>query len=132
MQGTTSECTGPIGPALVTPDEVRYPHARDIALRLNGEVMQQTNTSDFIFDIPTMLSYISEIMTLEPGDIIATGTPSGVGYARSPQVFLKPGDVVQIEIAELGMLENAVIAPQGAGGESGRQRTATFEEVTHG
>jgi acylpyruvate hydrolase len=123
MQGKNFDGTGPIGPALVTADEVRDPHALDITLRLNGEVMQQTNTSDFIFDIPTMLSYISEIMTLEPGDIIATGTPSGVGYARSPQVFLKPGDVVQIEIAELGMLENSVIAPQ---------RTASFDEVTHG
>ena len=66
----------------------------------------------FIFDIPTILAYISQIITLEPGDIIATGTPSGVGDAREPQVYLKPGDVVQVEIAELGMLENAVVAPR--------------------
>jgi 2-keto-4-pentenoate hydratase/2-oxohepta-3-ene-1,7-dioic acid hydratase in catechol pathway len=74
--------------------------------------MQHANTNDFIFDIPTILSYVSQIMTLEPGDIIATGTPSGVGDARQPQVFLKPGDIVQVEIAELGVLENPVIAPR--------------------
>src|SRR5207237_10676434 len=89
---------------------------QNVTHTLNVEGRLQTNTSNFLFMIPTMFSYISEIMTLEPGDIIATGTPSGVGYARSPQVFLKPGDVVQIEIAELGMLENSVIAPQGVGG----------------
>src|SRR5207247_10489241 len=113
MQGKNFDGTGRIGPALVTADEVRNPHALHMTLRLNGEVMQQTNTSDFIFDIPTMLSYISEIMTLEPGDIIATGTPSGVGYARIPQVFRRLGDVVQVEIAELGVRENPVITPQG-------------------
>lgn len=110
LQGKTFDGTGPIGPALVTTDEVRDPQALDITLRLNGEVMQHANTNDFIFDIPTILSYISQIMTLEPGDIIATGTPSGVGDARQPQVFLKPGDVVQVEIAELGVLENPVIS----------------------
>jgi acylpyruvate hydrolase len=131
MQGKNFDGTGPIGPALVTVDEVHDPHALDMTLRLNGEVMQQTNTSDFIFDIPTMLSYISEIMTLEPGDIIATGTPSGVGYARSPQVFLRPGDVVQVEIAELGVLENPVIAAPGGGHTSRQEHSALSEEVTH-
>ncbi len=112
LQGKTFDGTGPIGPALVTADEVRDPQALDITLRLNGEVMQHANTGDFIFTIPTILSYISQIMTLEPGDIIATGTPGGVGDARDPQVFLKPGDVVRVEIAELGILENPVIAPR--------------------
>lgn len=112
LQGKTFDGSGPIGPALVTADEVKDPQALDLTLRLNGEVMQHANTSDFIFDIPTILAYISQIMTLEPGDIIATGTPSGVGDAREPQVYLKPGDVVQVEIAELGMLENAVVAPR--------------------
>jgi acylpyruvate hydrolase len=111
LQGKTFDGSGPIGPALVTADEVSDPQSLDITLRLNGEVMQHGNTNDFIFDIPTILSYISQIMTLEPGDIIATGTPSGVGDARQPQVFLKPGDVVQVEIAELGVLENPVVAP---------------------
>ena len=111
LQGKTFDGTGPIGPALVTADEVSDPQSLDITLRLNGEVMQHANTNDFIFDIPTILSYVSQIMTLEPGDIIATGTPSGVGDARQPQVFLKPGDVVQVEIAQLGVLENPVVAP---------------------
>ena len=111
LQGKSFDGAGPIGPAFVTADEVSDPQKLDITLRLNGEVMQSSNTSDFIFDIPKMLSYISQIMTLEPGDIIATGTPGGVGDARDPKVFLKAGDNVQIEIAELGMLENSVIAP---------------------
>ena len=132
LQGKAFDGTSPIGPALVTTDEIRDPHALDITLRLNGEVMQQANTGDFIFDIPTILSYISEIMTLEPGDIIATGTPSGVGYARQPQVFLKPGDVIQVEIAELGVLENPVIAPQGDGRVSEQQYAASSEEVARG
>jgi acylpyruvate hydrolase len=132
LQGKAVDGTSPIGPALVTTDEIRDPHALDITLRLNGEVMQQANTGDLIFDIPTILSYISEIMTLEPGDIIATGTPSGVGYARQPQVFLKPGDAIQVEIAELGVLENPVIAPQGDGRVSEQQYAASSEEVARG
>jgi acylpyruvate hydrolase len=110
LQGKTFDGSGPIGPALVTSDEVADPNAFDVMLRLNGEVMQQANTNDFIFDIPTILAYISQIMTLEPGDIIATGTPSGVGSARKPPVFLKAGDRVQIEISGLGMLENPVVS----------------------
>jgi acylpyruvate hydrolase len=110
LQGKTFDTSGPLGPALVTLDEIHSPQSLDLTLRLNGEIMQQANTSDFIFDIPAMLAYISQIMTLEPGDIIATGTPSGVGDARKPQIFLKAGDIVQIEIAELGILENPVVA----------------------
>ena len=110
LQGKTFDGTGPIGPAIVTTDEVQNPYAFEVTLRLNGEVMQHATTDDFIFPIPTILSYLSEIMTLEPGDIIATGTPSGVGFARQPPVFLKSGDVVQVEISELGLLENPVVA----------------------
>ena len=112
LQGKTFDTSGPCGPALVTADEVSDPQSLDISLRLNGEVMQQSNTSDLFFDIPTIIAYISQIMTLEPGDIIATGTPGGVGVARNPQVFLKAGDVVQVEIAGLGTLENPVVAPK--------------------
>jgi acylpyruvate hydrolase len=110
LQGKTFDGSGPIGPAIVTSDEIADPNAFDVMLRLNGEVMQQANTNDFIFNIPTILAYISQIMTLEPGDIIATGTPSGVGSARKPPVFLKAGDRVQIEISGLGTLENPVTA----------------------
>jgi acylpyruvate hydrolase len=114
LQGKTFDGSGPIGPAIVTTDEIQNPNAFEVTLRVNGEVMQHATTDDFIFPIPTILSYLSEIMTLEPGDIIATGTPSGVGFARQPPVFLKPGDVVQIEISELGLLENPVVASPGA------------------
>lgn len=111
LQGKTFDGSGPLGPALVTADEVSQPQTLDITLHLNGQVMQHSNTADFIFDIPTIIHFLSQIMTLEPGDLIATGTPSGVGFARNPQVFLKPGDVVQVEISELGLLENQVVAP---------------------
>jgi acylpyruvate hydrolase len=114
LQGKTFDGTGPVGPAIVTADEIADPQALDITLRLNGEVMQHSNTGDFIFDIPTIIGYLSAIMTLEPGDIIATGTPSGVGFARDPQVFLRPGDLVQVAIDGLGVLENPVVAPQSA------------------
>ncbi len=110
LQGKTFDGSGPIGPAIVTSDEIADPNAFDVMLQLNDEVMQQANTNDFIFNIPTILAYISQIMTLEPGDIIATGTPSGVGSARKPPVFLKAGDRVQIEISGLGTLENPVTA----------------------
>ncbi|HKD74694.1 MAG TPA: fumarylacetoacetate hydrolase family protein [Ktedonobacterales bacterium] len=110
LQGKSFDTCGPLGPALVTADEISNPPALDIMTRLNGEVMQHSNTSDLFFDIPTVINYISQIMTLEPGDVIATGTPGGVGVARNPQVFLKAGDVVQVEIASLGVLENSVIA----------------------
>ena len=109
LQGKTFDGTGPVGPALVTADEISDPHALEITLRLNGETMQHSTTADFIFDIPTMISYLSQIMTLEPGDVIATGTPSGVGSARTPQVFLQPGDMVEVEITHLGVLQNLVV-----------------------
>ncbi len=111
LQGKTFDGTGPMGPALVTRDEVKDPHALGIALRLNGQVMQCANTSQFIFPIPAVIHYISQIATLEPGDVIATGTPSGVGFARKPPVFLKAGDMVEVEIESIGVLRNAVAAP---------------------
>jgi 2-keto-4-pentenoate hydratase/2-oxohepta-3-ene-1,7-dioic acid hydratase in catechol pathway len=89
---------------------LKDPHSLDVTLKLNGEIMQKGNTSQFIFGIPKLIQYISQAVTLEPGDIIATGTPSGVGFARTPQVFLKAGDVVEIEISGLGVLQNPVSA----------------------
>lgn len=112
MQGKNFDTSGPMGPAIVTLDEIRTPESLDLTTRLNGAVMQQANTSDFIFDIPAMIAYISQILTLDVGDIISTGTPGGVGDARKPPVYLKPGDVVQVEIAQVGTLENPVVAPQ--------------------
>ena len=100
----------PLGPFLVTPDEVGDPHALDISLELNGERMQASNTNRFIFDIPKLLATISEVVPLVPGDVVLTGTPEGVGYRRDPQVLLKDGDRVVVEIENVGRLENPVAA----------------------
>jgi acylpyruvate hydrolase len=100
----------PLGPFLVTPDEVGDPHALDISLELNGERMQASNTSRFIFDIPTLIATISEVVPLAPGDVVLTGTPEGVGYRRDPKMLLKDGDRVVVEIENVGRLENPVAA----------------------
>ena len=100
----------PLGPFLVTPDEVGDPHSLDISLELNGERMQESNTSLFIFDLPTLVATISEFMPLGPGDVVLTGTPSGVGYRREPQVLLRDSDRMVVEIAGVGRLENPVAA----------------------
>jgi len=81
-----------------------------IELRLNGKTMQKSNTRNLIFKVPDLVSYISQVMTLEVGDVIATGTPGGVGFARTPPVFMKPGDVVEIDIEGIGTLRNSVVA----------------------
>ncbi|CAN5362045.1 hypothetical protein BH09SUM1_BH09SUM1_18190 [soil metagenome] len=98
--------SGPCGPSIVTPDEIPDPHALEISCRLNGTVMQKSNTSDFIFPIPELISFISQLVTLEPGDIISTGTPGGVGAHRTPPIFMKPGDVVEVKIDRIGTLRN--------------------------
>jgi acylpyruvate hydrolase len=108
--GKTFDTFGPMGPALVTADEIPDPHNLDIRLRLGDEVMQSSNTGFLIFRVDFLIAYLSAVMTLEPGDLIATGTPGGVGAARQPQRFLQPGDVVSIEIEGLGTLVNPVVA----------------------
>jgi acylpyruvate hydrolase len=100
----------PLGPYLVTPDEVGDPHSLDISLELNGERMQESNTSLFIFDLPTLVATITEFVPLAPGDVVLTGTPSGVGYRREPKVLLRDGDRMVVEIAGVGRLENPVAA----------------------
>jgi acylpyruvate hydrolase len=100
----------PLGPFLVTPDEVGDPHGLDIALELNGERMQTANTSQLIFDIPAIVAAVSEFVPLAPGDVVLTGTPSGVGYRRDPKVLLRDGDRVVVEIERVGRLENPVVA----------------------
>jgi acylpyruvate hydrolase len=107
--GKNFDGTGGFGPDLVTPDELPAGAAGlHIVARLNGEIMQDSNTGDMIFDVATLIATLSEAMTLEPGDVIATGTPSGVGYARTPPVFMRPGDVTEIEIECIGKLSNTV------------------------
>jgi acylpyruvate hydrolase len=108
--GKTFDTFGPLGPALVTADEIPNPHALPIRLSINGEVLQDSNTSQLIFSIPALVAYLSQVMTLEPGDVVATGTPSGVGFVRRPPRFLRPHDTVRVEIEGLGVLENPVVA----------------------
>ena len=105
-KGLDGSC--PIGPVIVTADDITDPHALSIGLKVNGEQRQDGNTKDMIFDIPTLIASLSEGLTLEPGDMIATGTPSGVGYAMDPPQFLKDGDTVVCEISGIGTLSNTV------------------------
>ncbi len=108
--GKTFDTFAPMGPALVTVDEVPDPHHLDLRVTVNGEVRQSSNTRNLIFSIPDLVAYLSQGMTLEPGDLVATGTPAGVGYARNPPRFLQPGDRVEVEIEAIGTLANPVIA----------------------
>jgi 2-keto-4-pentenoate hydratase/2-oxohepta-3-ene-1,7-dioic acid hydratase in catechol pathway len=107
--GKTFDTFAPIGPVLVTADEAIDPHALQVQLRLNGTTMQNSNTKEFIFGVPAMLSFLSQVITLEPGDLIFTGTPPGVGISRKPQVLLKAGDVAEVEIEGIGVLKNPVV-----------------------
>jgi 2-keto-4-pentenoate hydratase/2-oxohepta-3-ene-1,7-dioic acid hydratase in catechol pathway len=107
MSGKTFDGAAPCGPAVVTADEVAH-DAIEFALTLNGEEMQASSTSDLIFAVPELVAHLSTLMTLEPGDLIATGTPSGVGIARKPSVWLKPGDVIEISSPQLGRLRTRV------------------------
>jgi 2-keto-4-pentenoate hydratase/2-oxohepta-3-ene-1,7-dioic acid hydratase in catechol pathway len=102
--------TAPCGPWIVTADEIPDPGGLALSTRINGNVLQNSSTSDLIFDVPAIVSYLSGITALEPGDIIATGTPEGVGFARRPPIWLKPGDVVEIEVEHIGVLRNHVVA----------------------
>lgn len=110
LQGKMFEGTTPVGPALVTPEEVDG--ARDLQVRceVDGVVMQEGRTSDFLFKPADLVAYISQIITLDPGDLISTGTPGGVGAARNPKVFLKPGQVVRTSIEGLGEMVNECVA----------------------
>jgi acylpyruvate hydrolase len=106
MPGKVFDGAAPCGPCLVTPDEAGPHDAIEIELRLNGEAMQSGSTADLVHSVPALVAYLSKLMTLEPGDIVSTGTPAGVGSGRDPRVWLKPGDEVVIESPTLGRLEN--------------------------
>ena len=110
QRGKSCDTFAPMGEFIVTPDEVGDPHRLRIQLRLNGKTMQDSNTEQLIFDIPTLIEFISRSITLEPGDVIATGTPPGVGFARRPPVFLQTGDIMEVEIERLGVLRNRMAA----------------------
>ncbi|MEJ9229752.1 fumarylacetoacetate hydrolase family protein [Peribacillus butanolivorans] len=109
-RGKTADTFAPIGPVVVTHDEVGDPHELAISLELNGEMMQDSNTSNLIFTVPQIISYLSQSMTLKPGDLIATGTPPGVGMGRNPKVWLKNGDRMNVSIERIGTLSNHVKA----------------------
>lgn len=108
FKGKSLDATCPLGPMLVTPADLPNPLYLDVTCQVNGVIKQAGNTSDFIFDVPTIIEWLSKGMTLLPGDIIATGTPAGVGFARTPPEFLQAGDVVTCAITGLGALSNPV------------------------
>jgi len=110
MMGKTFDTFAPMGPHLVSADEIADPHTLDISLRIGDEVLQHSNTRELIFKIPDLIEFISSVVTLEPGDVVATGTPAGVGFTRKPPRYLKPGDEVVIAIEGLGELHNPVVA----------------------
>ena len=109
QRGKSPDTFCPTGPAIVTTDECSDPHVLPIRFRLNGETLQDSNTDEIHHQIPHLVSYISQFATLEPGDLIATGTPPGVGFARKPPVYLKDGDRMEVDIEGLGVLANPVV-----------------------
>lgn len=109
VKGKSAETFGPLGPWLVTPDEITDPHGLGMSLDVNGARKQQGSTATMIFKIPKLLSYVTEFMILEPGDVITTGTPPGVGSARNPPEYLRPGDVMTLQIEKLGYQRQVVV-----------------------
>ncbi|HEY3458598.1 MAG TPA: fumarylacetoacetate hydrolase family protein [Bryobacteraceae bacterium] len=110
LMGKTFDTFAPIGPWIVSADEIADPHNLDIQLEISGERLQNSNTRELIFKIPDLIAYLSSVFTLEPGDIVSTGTPAGVGVARKPPRFLRHGDDVVVRIQSIGELRNPVIA----------------------
>ncbi len=109
QRGKSCDTFAPMGQTIVTTDEIPDPHQLSIKLVLNGQTMQNSNTDQLIFGVPQLIEFLTQSITLEPGDVIATGTPSGVGFARKPPVFLQPGDVMEVQIEGIGGLGNPVV-----------------------
>jgi 2-keto-4-pentenoate hydratase/2-oxohepta-3-ene-1,7-dioic acid hydratase in catechol pathway len=110
MIGKTFDTFCPMGPGIVPASEIEDPHALDIRLTIGGEVLQSSNTRHLIFGIPRLIEYLSSVFTLEPGDVISTGTPAGVGFARHPPRYLKAGEEVVVYVEGIGELRNPVVA----------------------
>ena len=108
QRGKSCDTFAPMGPFIATRDEIADPHKLRICFRLNGETLQDSTTAELIFGVPELIEFLSANITLEPGDVIATGTPPGVGFARKPPVFMKDGDIAEVEIEGLGILSNPV------------------------
>jgi 2-keto-4-pentenoate hydratase/2-oxohepta-3-ene-1,7-dioic acid hydratase in catechol pathway len=113
VRGKSFDASMPLGPALVTTDEIPDPQSLGIRCVVNGNVLQDSNTSNLIFDVPYLIWFISQMVTLSPGDILITGTPPGVGIFRNPPILLQPGDVVTVEIEKIGSITNPVVADEG-------------------
>lgn len=114
QRGKSCDTFAPCGEYIATPDELADPHTLRIQLRLNGKTLQDSNTDQLIFGIPQLVSFLSQSTTLEPGDVIATGTPPGVGFARKPPIYIGAGDVMEVEIDGLGVLRSPVVGEDGA------------------
>jgi len=112
FRGKSCDTFAPLGPCIVTKDEIPDPHSLPISLTLNGQTMQDSNTNDLIFKIPFLVSYLSQSLTWEPGDLLSTGTPGGVGHHRKPPVHLHPGDTVSITVESIGTLTNPVVGSE--------------------
>lgn len=108
FQGKSLDASSPMGPWIVTADEIAEPRDLRLSLRVNGVTKQDATTADLLFDVPVIIATLTRVLTLEPGDVIATGTPSGVGFARTPPEFLQPGDVMETEIGGIGTLRNRI------------------------
>jgi 2-keto-4-pentenoate hydratase/2-oxohepta-3-ene-1,7-dioic acid hydratase in catechol pathway len=108
FQGKSLDASSPMGPWIVTADEIANPRDLRLSLRVNGVTKQDAATGEMLFDVPAIIATLTRVLTLEPGDVIATGTPSGVGFARTPPEFLRPGDVMETEIAGIGTLRNRI------------------------
>ena len=113
LQGKSIDGSLPLGPWLVTKDELQDPSGLEIVLTVNGEERQRSNTANLVFTVQKMVAFLSNLMTLEPGDLVLTGTPGGVGFAMDPQQFLKDGDVVRVEVEKVGAIENRVALQKG-------------------
>jgi 2-keto-4-pentenoate hydratase/2-oxohepta-3-ene-1,7-dioic acid hydratase in catechol pathway len=111
QRGKSCETFAPMGEFIATAEEIKDPQNLSIKLLLNGEVMQNSNTDQMIFGVADLIEFLSRHITLEPGDVVATGTPPGVGFARKPPVYLKDGDIVEVEIDGLGTLRNPIASP---------------------
>lgn len=112
FRGKSCNAFGPLGPWMVTLDAIRDPRNMEVTLRHNGNVLQHSNTSNLVFTPAVLISILSQTLVLEPGDIISTGTPAGVGFHQKPQVFMQPGDRVEIEVEDIGVLANTFIEEQ--------------------
>ncbi|HXP83386.1 MAG TPA: fumarylacetoacetate hydrolase family protein [Bryobacteraceae bacterium] len=110
LMGKTFDTFGPMGPWIVTKDEIPDPHALDISTEIGGEILQHSNTREMVFHIPALIEFISTVVTLEPGDVVATGTPAGVGFARRPRRWLQPGEETIVRIQGIGELRNPIVA----------------------